>query len=74
MAKVEHDREGCIGSGACAAIDPENWEMGDDGKSNLKSGNVRGDGWFEKNITPEQVEKQKECANNCPAGVIHVQE
>ena len=25
--KFFHDREGCIGCGACAAIDPDNWEM-----------------------------------------------
>lgn len=74
MAKVEHDREGCIGCGACAALDEENWEMADDGKSNLKGGNAREDGWFEKEIPPEGVDKQKEAAGSCPAGVIHVQD
>ena len=38
MAKVKiaHDREKCIGCGACVAACPDNWEMGDDGKSNCK--------------------------------------
>lgn len=73
MAKIKHDREGCIGCGACAAIDPENWEMADDGKSSLLEGKAIADDWFEKEITEEQIETQEECANSCPAGVIHVE-
>jgi len=34
--KIEHDRDSCIGCGACASICPANWEMAKDGKSNPK--------------------------------------
>ncbi len=76
MAKVEHDREGCIGCGACAAVYPEGWEMAEDGKSNLKEGQKReGDGWYEKEITSdEELKGHKEAEAGCPVNVIHVKE
>jgi ferredoxin len=36
MVKV--DKNKCIGCGACAAVCPEVFEMGDDGKSHVKAG------------------------------------
>ncbi len=34
--KIQHDRDACIGCGACAGICPDNWMMADDGKSKPK--------------------------------------
>jgi len=31
--KIEQDHGACIGCGACAAICPDNWKMGADGKA-----------------------------------------
>ena len=36
MPRIIHEREKCIGCGACAAVCPEFWEMKGDGKSHLK--------------------------------------
>jgi len=33
--KIIHDREACIGCGACASVCPKYWEMDSDGKSNI---------------------------------------
>ncbi len=74
MAKVEHDRENCIGCGACYALFPEGWEMAEDGKSNLIGGEKReSDGWFEKELTSEEdIQKHKAAAEGCPVNVIHL--
>ncbi len=73
MAKVEHDRENCIGCGACNAIYPEGWEMKEDGKSSIIGGKKREDGWEEKEITnEEEIAKHKEAAEACPVNVIHI--
>jgi len=72
-AKLEHDRETCIGCGACAAIHPEGWEMADDGKSNIKGGTKRDDGWEEKELTDEKdIQLHKEAAESCPVNCIHL--
>ena len=64
MAKytIEHDRDGCIGCGACVAVNDENWEMVDDGKSRCKN----------KNVEDSNLEKEKEAAEACPVNVIHI--
>lgn len=66
MAKyiIEHDRENCIGCGACVAVNDDNWEMDDDGKSNCKNINID-----EKNL-----EREKEAAEACPVNVIHIKD
>ncbi|MBW2982810.1 ferredoxin [Candidatus Woesearchaeota archaeon] len=75
MAKIEHDREGCIGCGACAAVYPDGWEMSSDGKSDLKDATTRDDGVQEKDEQdPEAVQKHKEAAESCPVSVITVHE
>lgn len=35
--KITVDQEKCIGCGACAALCPEVFEMGEDGKSHVKN-------------------------------------
>lgn len=65
--KITHDKEGCIGCGACAAIDEENWEMTDDGKSKLTGTDKE-----EKEFPEGELDKHKEVAEACPVDVIHI--
>ena len=62
--KIVHDRPGCIGCGACAAICPKYWVMKDDGKSSPKK--------------TEFDEKDLDCnmsaAQGCPVNVIHIKD
>jgi len=69
MAKIElkHVRNDCIGCGACAAIDPDNWEMDGD-KARLKDGKDVGDEVFVKEV--EDTDLHKEPADSCPVPCI----
>ena len=60
--KIEHDRDNCIGCGACVAVNEENWEMADDGKSKSKK----------NEFDEEDLPKEKEAAEACPVNVIHI--
>ena len=60
--KVELDRPGCIGCGACVAACPENWEMQTDGKTLQKK----------KIIDETELELNKEAEEVCPVNVIHL--
>ena len=73
--KIEHDRPGCIGCGACASVAPEFWKMSDaDGKSDLIGSKETKE---EANIIKEELElvelkSNKEAADSCPVNVIHI--
>lgn len=69
--KVIHDRNGCIGCGACVAVCPDCWEMGDDGKSNLK-GAKRGAEGEELMCDDKKKECNMSAAQACPVNVIHI--
>jgi ferredoxin len=69
MPKVIHEREKCIGCGACAAVCPDFWEMGDDGKSVLKGGKKAGSN-FE--LTVKDAGCCKDAESTCPVQCIHV--
>ncbi|MAG16032.1 ferredoxin [Candidatus Woesearchaeota archaeon] len=69
---LEHDRAECIGCGACAAVCPLFWEMNDDGKSDIKGGKNRDDGWQELEIDEKDFEANKQAAESCPVNVIHL--
>jgi len=60
--KIQHDREGCIGCGACAAVCPDNWEMKPDGKSAPKK----------TEISEDEFECNNNAATGCPVNVIHL--
>jgi len=60
MAKIQHDRDACIGCGACASICPDNWIMDDDGKSKPKK------------TTLKDVGCNQEAADSCPVSCIKV--
>ena len=70
--KIRHDRPGCIGCAACAAVAPDFWEMDPDGKSNIKNGKRLENGQEEKDIEEKDFEQNKEAAESCPVNVIHL--
>jgi len=55
MVKVDANK--CIGCGACAAVCPDMFEIGDDGKSHVKS---------------QKGTCAKDAAQACPVGAITV--
>ena len=63
---IDHDLPNCIGCGACAAIEPEVWEMKSMEDGQFKAVNNK------TKITKEEYPKQKECADCCPVNVIHL--
>jgi ferredoxin len=67
--KIVHDRPGCIGCSACAAVDPDDWEMNADGKSDLKEAADVGTSQ-EKEV--EEIGLNQQAAESCPVNVIHL--
>jgi len=72
MAKVIQQRDKCIGCGTCVAVCPAFWQMGDDGKSQLKGSKEAGEGKFELEVA--DVGCNKEAAASCPVQIIIVEE
>jgi len=70
--KIEHDRPNCIGCGACAALQPDLWEMDQDGKSNIVGGTKLKDGGEEIFFNEDLHDAHKEAAESCPVNVIHI--
>jgi len=70
--KVVHFKKDCISCGACAAINPEFWEMDEEGLAHLKGSKLVGNEW-ERDISTE-VDKMcnQEVADVCPVNIIHV--
>ena len=60
--KIIHEREACIGCGACAAVCPDNWKMADDGKSDPIKTEVK------------EIGCNKEAADACPVQCIKIKE
>jgi len=70
MVKITHDRNVCIGCGACAAVCGNYWEMSEDGKSKLKGARE------ENNLYTIEVDDEgcnMEAATSCPVNCIHVE-
>ncbi|MGM0439417.1 MAG: ferredoxin [Patescibacteria group bacterium] len=67
--KIIFDRENCIGCGSCIAACPDNWEMGDDGKANLKNSEEE-DGKKVLEIDEEGCNGQ--ARDLCPVQVIKI--
>jgi ferredoxin len=70
MVKIIQEIEKCIGCGACAALDPTNWEMTGD-KAKLKGG-TEVDEIATKEI--ETIGTSKDAVNACPVQCIKVEE
>ena len=56
---IDHDRDTCIGCGACAALS-ENWYMEDDGKASVKV------------VDMDDLGENREAAEVCPVNCIHL--
>jgi len=61
---IVHDRDQCIGCGACAAVNPDNWEMAEDGLAKVKK----------TELTEEELSANMEAAESCPVNCIHIYE
>ncbi len=71
MAKIIHDRNACVGCGACAAVCPKYWEMKGDGKSHLIGSTTSGGNHV---LMVENAECNTDAANACPVKCIKVEE
>jgi len=70
---VKHNKPDCIGCSACAAVDPEHWEMEEDlGKSTLVGGTEDEQGIEHLEIEETGLESMKESAEACPVKIIHI--
>jgi ferredoxin len=72
-ARVEYDRENCIGAGACVAANSDWWSIDADGKANLKNAVFDAEKklWILE-LEEADVQKQVDAAGVCPVTVIHV--
>lgn len=61
VVKIIHDKNICIGCGACAAVCAENWDMGDDGKSKPKKTELT------------DIGCNMDAAQSCPVNCIHIE-
>ena len=68
--KIRYDMNGCIGAGACAAANPDLFEMNEENKAVLKGGVEVEPGVFELEI--EGDHKIIDAAKSCPVEVIKV--
>ncbi len=66
--KVIHEKSICIGCGACVAVCPNRWEMGDDGFSHLK-GSKKEDG---NEVLEVEDDSDQKAADVCPVSCISV--
>jgi len=69
---VKYDRENCIGAASCVAVQPNDWEIVDDGKADLKQAQKDGNGFWIKEIDESELAAYKESAEVCPVNVIHI--
>jgi ferredoxin len=69
--KIVHEKEGCIGCGACVVACEKFWEMNDDGKSNLKGSKPSGK---EQVLEVGDLKSNLEAAQACPVNAIHIYE
>ena len=69
---LQHNRPDCIGCAACEAVAPDVWEMNEDGKSDIKGGKDKDNGWQELDFNEKDFQLQKDAADSCPVNVIHI--
>ena len=72
MLKIIHERDKCIGCGACASVCPGIFEMSEkDGLATLKNSQEK-NGAFELEI--EEPGCTKEAADVCPIRIIKIED
>ncbi len=70
--KIVHDRDTCIGCGACASVAPDYWVMNSDGKSDIVGGSKSGNGDEEVLSLEKDYELNHDAAESCPVNCIHL--
>jgi ferredoxin len=71
--KIIHEREKCIGCGACVGVCPSHWEIADDGKSMLAGSKKNEEtGNYELEVTEPLC--NKDAADSCPINIIKIAE
>lgn len=68
MTKIIQKHEECIGCGVCAAVCPDFWEIGEDGKAVLKGAKKNSQSDYELKV--EEIGCNKDAADACPVQVI----
>ncbi|MEK6951047.1 MAG: ferredoxin [Nanoarchaeota archaeon] len=71
--KIIHHKQDCISCGACAAIQPEFWEMDERGLAHLKSSVPVNSHWERSISTEEERAANQEAADCCPVNIIKVE-
>jgi len=69
MPKIILDKSKCIGCGACQAVCPKYFELGQDGKSKLKKGKSNSD---KEELEIDKVDCVQEAAESCPTQCISI--
>lgn len=69
--KIIHEKQKCIGCGACAAICPDFWEMGDDGLAHLKGAGENPETGADE-LEVDSAACNQEGADSCPVQIIKI--
>lgn len=72
MYVVEYNRGECIGAAACAAVDPDNFTMAEDGRADLVNGTRKEDAEDVYVKEVDDLDFLKAAAESCPVQVIKV--
>lgn len=71
MKRIIHEREKCIGCGACVSVCPKYWEMSEDKKATLKESIDKGGKVFELEV--EEIGCNNDAADICPVNCILIE-
>jgi len=69
--KITIEKSKCIGCGTCVSLCPKYFEMGDDGKSNLKGSKPANGDKIELEV--KEVGCGKDAAESCPVQCIGIE-
>lgn len=72
MPKIIHERNKCIGCGACVAVCPEMFEMSEKDDLAVLKTSKENAGIFE--LETDNIDCAKEAADICPVKIIKIEE